>query len=230
MAAAKGCGVDNYQLSTLNYQLVMTLNKVMVIGNLTRDPETRSTPGGVTVCTFGVATNRVWTDPQGQRQEEVEFHNIVAFGKLAEICAQYLGKGRKVYVEGRLKTREWQAQDGAKRIRTEIITENMIMLDRAPGGGGSPGFRQQQPAAPPLAAEAVPVTPVHDFAKDEIKVEEIPFLYRTEERRTKERRMRSVRWFSVPSSSVLRFSLCNYIVSVKPRSPSSGTASSVCTM
>ena len=152
----------------------MTLNKVMVIGNLTRDPETRSTPGGVTVCTFGVATNRVWTDQQGQRQEEVEFHNIVAFGKLAEICGQYLGKGRKVYVEGRLKTRDWQAQDGAKRTRTEIVAENMIMLDRAPGGGGGQPF-SRQPAVPPIAvAEAVPVI-VEAPMREEIKVEEIPF-------------------------------------------------------
>ena len=119
----------------------------------------------------------MWTDQQGQRQEEVEFHNIVAFGKLAEICAQYLGKGRKVYVEGRLKTREWQAQDGAKRVRTEIIAENMIMLDRAPGGGGSSGFRQQQPAVPPLAAEAGPVAPMPQPVKDEDKIEEIPLLH-----------------------------------------------------
>ncbi len=148
----------------------MTLNKVMVIGNLTRDPEMRATPGGLQVCAFGVATNRVWTDPQGQRQEEAEFHNVVAFGKLAEICGQYLGKGRKVYVEGRVKTREWQAQDGTKKNRTEIVAENMIMLDRAPGGGS---HGQRQPAAPPLAAEAVPVAPSAE--KDEIKVEEIPF-------------------------------------------------------
>lgn len=148
----------------------MTLNKVMVIGNLTRDPETRTTPAGTAVCTFGVATNRVWTDTQGQKQDEAEFHNVVAFGRLAEICTQYLGRGRKVYIEGRMKTREWTAQDGAKRNRTEVIAENMIMLDRAPGGGS---HAARQPAAPPLAAEAVPVSPAAE--KDEIKVEEIPF-------------------------------------------------------
>jgi single-strand DNA-binding protein len=149
----------------------MTLNKVMVIGNLTRDPESRTTAGGTNVCTFGVATNRVSVDTQGVRHEEAEFHNVVAFGRLAEICAQYLGRGRKVYIEGRLKTREWTAQDGAKRNRTEIIAENMIMLDRAPGGG-TQQFNKRQPAAPPTAAEeAIPV----EQAKEELKVEEIPF-------------------------------------------------------
>lgn len=150
----------------------MTLNKVMVIGNLTRDPETRTTPAGTAVCTFGVATNRVWTDTQGQKQDEAEFHNVVAFGRLAEICTQYLGRGRKVYIEGRMKTREWTAQDGAKRNRTEVIAENMIMLDRAPGDGKQQ-FNKRQPAAPPAAAEESFPEPVH--AKDEIKVEEIPF-------------------------------------------------------
>ncbi|MBI4450036.1 single-stranded DNA-binding protein [Candidatus Uhrbacteria bacterium] len=150
----------------------MTLNKVMVIGNLTRDPETRTTPAGTAVCTFGVATNRVWSDPQGQKQDEAEFHNIVAFGRLAEICAQYLGRGRKVYIEGRMKTREWTAQDGAKRNRTEIIAENMIMLDRAPGDGKQQ-FNKRQPAAPPAAAEESFPEPAP--ARDEIKVEEIPF-------------------------------------------------------
>ncbi|MBI2482810.1 single-stranded DNA-binding protein [Candidatus Uhrbacteria bacterium] len=155
----------------------MTLNKVMIIGNLTRDPEIRATPGGTNVCTFGIATNRVWSDPQGQRQEETEFHNIVAFGKLADICGQYLGRGRKVYVEGRLKTREWQAQDGAKRNRTEIIAENMIMLDRAPGGGPPAGNRQQPAASPAVAEVTYASTPAPAAmpVKEEIKVEEIPF-------------------------------------------------------
>lgn len=150
----------------------MTLNKVMVIGNLTRDPESRATAGGTNVCTFGVATNRAWADPQGVRHDEAEFHNVVAFGRLAEICAQYLGRGRKVYIEGRMKTREWTAQDGAKRNRTEIIVENMIMLDRAPGGG-TQQFNKRQPAAPPTAAEEE--MPAEPAMKDELKVEEIPF-------------------------------------------------------
>ena len=110
----------------------MTLNKVMLIGNLTRDPETRTTPQGQTVTSFGLATSRQWTDPAGVRKEKTEFHNIVAWAKLAEICQQFLGRGRKVYIEGRLQTHEWTSADGNKRTRTEIIAENMIMLDRAP--------------------------------------------------------------------------------------------------
>jgi single-strand DNA-binding protein len=154
----------------------MTLNKVMLIGNLTRDPESRTTAGGTSICTFGVATNRYWTNQQsGERQEEVEFHNVVAFGKLGEICVQYLGRGRKVYVEGRLKTREWEGQDGVKRNRTEVVAENMIMLDRAPGGG-TQQFNKRAPKAPPIAAEEQPPEPVPaGDMRDEIKVEEIPF-------------------------------------------------------
>ncbi len=107
------------------------LNKAMIIGNLTRDPELRYTPNGQAVVSFGVATNRRWNDSAtGELKEEVEFHNIVAWGKLAEICNQFLKKGKKVYVEGRLQTRSWEGQDGVKRTRTEIITSDMRMLDR----------------------------------------------------------------------------------------------------
>lgn len=140
----------------------------MLIGNLTRDPEVKTTPSGQNVANFSVATNRVWTNPQGQKQEAVEFHNIVAWGKLAEICGQYLGKGRKVYVEGRLQTRDWQGQDGVKRYRTEIVAENMIMLDRA----GAPG------ASPSPSASAQPTeeqAPAEEPQEEEIKVENIPF-------------------------------------------------------
>lgn len=144
----------------------MNLNKAMIIGNLTRNPETRTTPNGQTVCSFGVATNRVWTNAQGQKQENVEFHNIIAWGKLAEICGQYLAKGRKVYVEGRLQTREWEGQDGAKRNRTEIVAENMIILDRAPAS---------QPQASSPSAQKAPETAEQGTSGEEIKVEDIPF-------------------------------------------------------
>ena len=107
----------------------MNLNRAMLIGNLTRDPEVRTTPSGQNVASFGVATNRSWTDQSGQKQEKAEFHNIVAWGKLADICGQYLTKGKKIYVEGRLQSREWEGQDGIKRNRTEIVLENMIMLE-----------------------------------------------------------------------------------------------------
>ena len=99
----------------------MNLNRAQLIGNLTRDPETRTTPNGQTVSSFGVATSSTWKDASGQKQERVEFHNIVAWGKLADICQQYLGKGRKVFVEGRIQTRDWQGTDGVKKNRTESL-------------------------------------------------------------------------------------------------------------
>lgn len=146
----------------------MNLNRAMIIGNLTRDPETRTTPNGQTVCNFSVATSSQWTNAQGQKQERTEYHPIVAWGKLAEICSQYLGKGRKVYVEGRLQTREWEAQDGSKKQRTEIVAENMIMLDRAPAAGTAPA----QPSS-----SAPPAEPTVDkgMGENEIRIEDIPF-------------------------------------------------------
>ncbi len=144
----------------------MNLNKAMIIGNLTRDPEVKTTPSGQNVASFSVATNRVWTNAQGQKQEAVEYHNIVAWGKLAEICGQYLNKGRKVYVEGRLQTRDWEGQDGVKRYKTEIVAENMIMLDR--GGSGGMSERQDRALETPLQEEETP-------QEEEIKVENIPF-------------------------------------------------------
>lgn len=102
----------------------------MLIGNLTRDPEMRYTPQGTAVCTFGVATNRQWTTESGEKKEDAEFHNIVAWNKLAEICAQLLKKGRKVFVEGRLSTRSWQGQDGTQKQRTEVVISDMVILDK----------------------------------------------------------------------------------------------------
>jgi single-strand DNA-binding protein len=149
----------------------MTLNKVLIIGNLTRDPEMRTTPQGTVVTTFSVATNLKWTDASGQKQEKAEFHNIVAWRKLAETCAQYLKRGSKVYVEGRLQTREWDAQDGTKRQRTEIVAENMIMLDRASGGSSASFASRPAAEKAPAAAEDVKVIQVDD----DIKIENIPF-------------------------------------------------------
>lgn len=101
----------------------------MLIGNLTRDPELRYTPQGTAVCSFGIATNRSWNTDSGEKREETEFHRIVAWNKLAELCSQLCTKGRKVFVEGRLSTRSWTAQDGAQRTVTEIVIEDMILLD-----------------------------------------------------------------------------------------------------
>jgi len=107
-----------------------SLNRAMVIGNLTRDPELRTTSTGRSVTSFSVATNHSWKGADGQKQERAEFHNVTAWGKLGEICNQYLRKGRKVYIDGRLQTSDWQGQDGLKRYRTEIVADNMVMLDK----------------------------------------------------------------------------------------------------
>ncbi len=109
--------------------MTRSLNKVTLIGNLTRDPELRYTPQGTAVCTFSVATNRQWTTDQGEKKEDAEFHRVVAWNKLAEICANLLKKGRKVFVEGRLQTRNWQTQDGQPRQTTEVVISDMIILD-----------------------------------------------------------------------------------------------------
>lgn len=160
----------------------MNLNRAMVIGNLTRDPEIRNTPAGVSVASFAVATNFIWTDQSGQKQERVEFHNIVTWRRLAEICGQYLHKGSKVYIEGRLQTRDWVGQDGIKRYRTEIIADNMIMLDRAgaaPGistpGGEPPSSTEQEPPAEPVIDVNEATAEEPNPKEEEIKVENIPF-------------------------------------------------------
>lgn len=112
---------------------MFSLNRAMIIGNLTRDPEVRTTPSGQQVASFAVATNRRWTTQTGETQDATEYHEVVAWGKLAEVSQQILSKGKKVYVEGRLQTRSWDAPDGAKRQRTEIIAENVIALSPRDG-------------------------------------------------------------------------------------------------
>lgn len=109
--------------------MARSLNKVMLIGNLTRDPEVRYTPNGNAVCNFGLATNRTWTTDAGEKKEEVDFHRIVAWNKLAELISQMLYKGKKVYIEGRLQTRKYTTQEGVEKETTEIIADNMIILD-----------------------------------------------------------------------------------------------------
>lgn len=144
----------------------MDLNKVMIIGRMTKEPEVRSTPGGTSVASFSLATNRVYTDAQGQKQEKAEFHNIVAWGKLADICGQYLTKGKRIYIEGRLQTRDWVGQDGVRRYSTEVIAENMIMLD-GPSKDSRESFARADtmPSAPPRSGND----------DDERTIEEIPF-------------------------------------------------------
>lgn len=135
----------------------------MIIGNLTRDPELRNVPSGDSVANFGVATNRVWTDPNGQKQQAAEFHNVVTWRRLADICSQYLKKGDKVYIEGRLQTRDWEGQDGIKRYRTEIVARDLIML-----GAPAQSRTREETAPPPPPPEEKPAT--------EKTTEEIPTI------------------------------------------------------
>lgn len=169
--------------------MAMSLNKVQLIGNLTRDPEVREIPNGTKVASFGLATNFTWVDSQGNRQTKAEFHNIVAWRKLAEICANYLRKGSKIYVEGRLQTRDWEGQDGVKRQRVEIVADNMIMLDKKGNGDFSPSesapqrtvdvsARSHKTISKDTSSDASTELPQEVSAApvgEEINVEDLPF-------------------------------------------------------
>lgn len=144
----------------------MYLNKVYVLGNLTRDPELKSLPSGMQVATFGLATNRVYKDKDGNKQEATEFHNIVAFGRQGELCAQYLRKGANALVEGRLQTRSWE-QDGHKRYRTEIVADRVQFGDRRPGAGAAVESNSGERA--PASKDTI------DYPDEEINPEDIPF-------------------------------------------------------
>jgi single-strand DNA-binding protein len=146
----------------------MYLNKAFIIGNLVRDPELRSLPSGIQVCSFSVATNRVWKNQQGEKQEAVEYHNIVVFGRQAETSAQYLKKGDNVLVEGRLQTRSWESE-GTKKYRTEIVADRVQFgaKGRGGGGGGGGGTAPAEGKAP--KEEAI------DYPEEEINPEDIPF-------------------------------------------------------
>jgi single-strand DNA-binding protein len=148
-----------------------SLNKATLIGNLTRDPELRKTAGGQSVTSFSIATNRVFTTAAGEKKDQADYHNIVAWGRLAEICAQYLTKGKKVYVDGRIQSREWEGQDGVKRYRTEIVAENLIMLDRPSAGQGGGSYQKAEGSSSVPQMDDAPLPP----AEDEIKLEDIPF-------------------------------------------------------
>lgn len=125
--------------------MARSLNRVQLIGNLTRDPELRYTPQGTAVCSFGLATNRGWTTDSGEKKEEAEFHRIVAWNKLGELCSQLLTKGRKIYVEGRLSTKSWTGQDGGQRSTTEIVIDDMIILDSRRDGETAPEDYSEAP-------------------------------------------------------------------------------------
>lgn len=112
-----------------------SINKVIIVGNLTRDPEMKETQGGQKITSFGIATNREWSTSGGDRKKSTEFHEVVAWAKLGEICEQYLKKGKLVYIEGYLKTRSWEGENGEKRFKTEIVAEDMVILSKRSGEG-----------------------------------------------------------------------------------------------
>ncbi|MDA1079735.1 MAG: single-stranded DNA-binding protein [bacterium] len=166
-----------------------SLNKVQLIGNLTRDPNLRYTPNSTAVCSFSVATNRTWTPTDGgEKQERVDYHNLVAWSKLADICGQLLHKGDKVYVEGRLQTRDWKGEDGVERKTTEIVLENMLLLQSRSGGGSyqassddSTGDASDDGAAPTPAPAAQKTkskkqveAPVETMSAEDI-ADDVPF-------------------------------------------------------
>lgn len=159
----------------------MNFNKAIIVGRLTRDPETRTTPNGQTVASIGVATSRVWNSNSGEKKEKVEFHSIVAWGKLAEICGQYLTKGQLALFEGRLETRTWEGQDGVKRSKTEIVAENMQMGPRPRSQEGNPSYQpkeehKQNNAEESSAKKQIPAeSKPDDNSNEEIKIEDIPF-------------------------------------------------------
>src|SRR3990172_9627568 len=130
-----------------------SVNKVILIGNLTRDPEMRQTPNGQQVCTFGIASNRQWVAKDGEKHSSAEFHELVAWARLAEICGTYLKKGKLIYIEGYLKTRTWDTPEGIRRHKTEVIIQDMIMLEKRPAGQGGDDLDEVSVAAPGAADE-----------------------------------------------------------------------------
>lgn len=153
----------------------MYLNKAMVIGNLTRDPEIKALPSGIKVCNFSVATNRTWKDKNGAKQESADYHNIVVFGRQAEIVAQYMKKGSSIMVEGRMQTRSWDA-DGGKKYRTEVIADRVQFGPRASGTGGGGNYNAANQVNPqdsePMKA---PELETIEYPEDDINPEDIPF-------------------------------------------------------
>lgn len=153
----------------------MYLNKVFLIGNLTRDPELKALPTGTKVASISLATNRTWKDAQGAKKESVEFHNVVAFARQAEVIAQYCKKGSSLYIEGRIQTRSWDATDGSKKYRTEIVLENFQFGPKGMGTGtGAPMTGPHNEAEMPQA-NAKPDLDTIEYPEEEINLEDIPF-------------------------------------------------------
>ncbi len=164
-----------------------SLNRVTLVGNLARDPEIRYTPSGTAVCTFTIVTNRYWKTDSGENKENAEFHRVVAWDKLGELCNQLLKKGARTFVEGRIQTRKWAGQDGVERYTTEIIITDMMVLDRKEGGTGEYGGGQEESeinvpddfgeSAKPAASEAkkAAVAPKKTEKTEEEAGDDIPF-------------------------------------------------------
>ena len=146
----------------------MFLNKAILIGNLTRDPELRSLPSGVQIATLGVATNRVWKDKNGVKQESADFHSVVVFGKQAETVSQYLRKGSSLLVEGRMQTRSWDAADGTKKYRTEVVADRVQFGPRRDGGAGAP-------AKAAMDTQEAPPSETIEYPEENVNVDDIPF-------------------------------------------------------
>ncbi len=152
----------------------MYLNKVFLIGNLTRDPELKALPSGIKVASIGLATNRTWKDKDGVKQDSTEYHNLVSFGRQAEILAQYCKKGSSLYIEGRLQTRSWDGQDGQKRYRTEIVIDTFQFGSKAGQGGSSAPMTGMSDAEAPQASAKADLDTI-EYPDEEINLEDIPF-------------------------------------------------------
>jgi single-strand DNA-binding protein len=151
----------------------MYLNRAIIIGNLTRDPELKSLPSGIEVTSFSVATNRVWKDKNGVRQESADYHNVVVFGRQAATAAQYLRKGSGVLVEGRLQTRSWDGPDGKKNYRTEIVADRIQFGNRPSGAGaGAPAVSGK---AGGQDAQEAPAIETIEYPAEDINIDDIPF-------------------------------------------------------
>ena len=157
----------------------MNVNKVLLVGRLTRDPELRNTSTGQTVASVSIATNRFWKDQNGQRKEQTEFHNVILWGRLAEIAGQYLTKGAEAYFEGRLQTRKYTGKDNVERRITEIVAENMQLGARAQGAArptsayNAPAAAPQSPVSQEAPAEQIPTINLDE--EEEVKIEDVPF-------------------------------------------------------
>jgi len=160
----------------------MNVNKVLLVGRLTRDPEIRTTSGGQNVASLSMATNRFWKDKSGQKQDKTTFHNVILWGRLAEIAGQYLTKGQEAYIEGRIETRKYTAKDGTERYITEIIAENMQLGSKPQGSGGGSGSYSAPVARPAetasseqsAAPEEIPTINL-DEEQEEVKISDVPF-------------------------------------------------------